>query len=312
MLASRPRARFVLFLPFLILGLITSTLAATAESAEAPPAGQRIVTAGHSFHMFLPEMLREMAQSAGIKGHTQVAAQSIGGSRVIQHWDVADEKNKVKPALRSGEVDVLTLSPIYLPDQGIENFVRLAAEHSDDVRVTLQLFWLPYDVYDVNYQKKRPAPVDRNTRTVADLHKENAAYFASFEEHAKDLNKQLGRPVVFLVPVGQAVIALRAKIIAGEAPGLQSQEDLFTDAIGHASPPLKALTAYCHYAVIYRRSPVGLPVPAVLKKPNADDDMTETTAALNRLLQELAWQAALAHPLSGVEEVKTNVEPSRP
>ena len=58
-------------------------------------------------------------------------------------------------------------------------------------------------------------------------------------------------------------------------------------------PPLAALVAYCHFGVIYQRSPVGLPLPAVLgKMGNAD---------LNRLLQELAWDAVKSHPLSGVK-----------
>ena len=59
---------------------------------------------------------------------------------------------------------------------------------------------------------------------------------------------------------------------------------------------MQVLNAYCHYAVIYRRSPVGLPMPAALanaKNPNWD-------ANLNRLLQELAWDAVTHHPLSGV------------
>ena len=58
------------------------------------------------------------------------------------------------------------------------------------------------------------------------------------------------------------------------------------------------LTAYCHFAVIYKRSPVGLPMPAVLKNaknPNWDEK-------LNTLLQELAWEAVTAHPLSGVKK----------
>ena len=57
-----------------------------------------------------------------------------------------------------------------------------------------------------------------------------------------------------------------------------------------------ALVAYCQYAVIYRKSPVGLPLPDVLakgKNPNWDEK-------LNRLLQELAWDAVTQHPLSGV------------
>ncbi len=99
-----------------------------------------------------------------------------------------------------------------------------------------------------------------------------------------------------MVPAPQAVISLREKIIAGQAPGLKKQEDLFTDELGHGTAPLEALVAYCNYAVIYRRSPVGLPVPEVLKRAKLGDNETK----LNRLLQDLAWEAVLRHPLSGI------------
>lgn len=265
-------------------------------ATKALDKGQRVFTAGHSFHVFMPAMLRDMAQAAGVKDHVQVGVQSIGGSRVIQHWNQADDKNKAKEALKSGKVDVLTLSPIYLPDEGIEHFTKLALEHNPDVRVTLQEFWLPHDVYAPDYQKKKPVKVDRNARTVEELRKYSVEYFQSMDDHARALNKQHGKQVVYIVPVGQAVIALREKIIEGKAPGLQQQDDLFTDAIGHARPPLQVLAAYCHYAVIYRRSPVGLPLPPVLEKAKLPD-----SDKLNRLLQELAWDAVSKHPLSGVK-----------
>jgi 6-phosphogluconolactonase len=103
---------------------------------------------------------------------------------------------------------------------------------------------------------------------------------------------------LYVVPVGQAVIALREKIIAGQAPGLKQQEDLFTDPLGHAKPPLQALVAYCHFAVIYQRSPVGLPMPAIMSNANNPN----WDAKLNLLLQELAWDAVTQHPLSGVKK----------
>ena len=48
---------------------------------------------------------------------------------------------------------------------------------------------------------------------------------------------------------------------------------------------------------IYRRSPVGLPLPAILAKAGDRDENDK----LNRLLQELAWDAVTHHPLSGVK-----------
>lgn len=268
------------------------------DKAPAPvPAGQRILSAGHSFHVFMPGILKDLARGAGIKDHVQVDLQSIGGSRVIQHWDLAEEKNKAKAALRTGAVDVFTLSPIYLPDEGIANFAALALEHNPEIRITLQEFWLPYDLYDPS-RKKADKP-DRNALTGEELRQRHAPYFKSMDDHVRELNQKHGKSVVFVVPVGQAVLGLREKIIAGEAPGVKTQEELFTDAIGHVNAPIQALNAYCHFAVIYRRSPVGLPLPGVLAKATFSD---EDKAKLNLLLQKLAWDAALTHPLSGVKQ----------
>jgi hypothetical protein len=113
------------------------------------------------------------------------------------------------------------------------------------------------------------------------------------DAHVAAVNKKLGGPVVLVVPVGQAVLALREKIIAGQAPGLKRQWDIFADELGHPKPPLSIMMGYCHYAVIYRKSPIGLPVP---KESGTGKD----APALNRLLQELAWDAVIHHPLSGV------------
>ncbi len=125
----------------------------------------------------------------------------------------------------------------------------------------------------------------------------HAEYFKSMDEQVVALNQKHDKQVVYVVPVGQAVIELRERIAAGKVPGLTKQTDLFTDAIGHATPPLQALVAYCHYAVIYRRSPLGLSLPAVLK--NANNPSWDES--LNQLLQELAWDAVVHHPLSGVK-----------
>jgi hypothetical protein len=283
----------------LVLSLAGSAARADDKKTE-PPAdavkGQRVFATGHSFHFFVPPILADMAKAAGIKDHVHVGLSAIGGSRVVQHWNVAEDKNKAKEALRAGKVDVLTLAPIHLPDEGIANFAKLAVEKNPNIRVTVQEFWLPFDIYDITFTK-RPQKVDHNEQTGESLRKLHAPYFKSMDEHVTELNGTLGKQVLYVVPVGQAVIALREKILAGAAPGLKTQQDLFTDPVGHAAPPLQALVAYCHFAVIYKRSPVGLPLPAILanaKNPNWD-------AKLNRLLQELAWEAVTRHPLSGVK-----------
>src|SRR6185295_10829894 len=242
------------------------------DSAAAPIAqGQKVCTCGHSFHYFMPPILTELAKAGGMEGHELIGQSFIGGSRVIQHWDVSDDKNKVKELLKAGKVDVLTLSPIHLPDEGIGNFVKLATENNPNVRITVQENWLPFDIYDVTF-KLRPAKVDHNKPTGEQLWKLHEPYFTGMDEHVRELNKKVGREAVYITPVGQAVVALREKVIAGQAPSIKVQEDLFTDAIGHAKAPIMVLNAYCHFAVIYRKSPIGLPVPEVLKKAKLGDD----------------------------------------
>ena len=256
--------------------------------------GLRVFTCGHSFHAWVADLLVEMAEGAGISGHQKVGLSSIGRSPAIFHWDVPEEKNEAKKALRAGNVDVLTLSCMAGPDEGIRNFAKLAVEHNPNVRVNLQELWLPEDRFPFDPANRVRKSVEQfNESTMADLKKPHEAYFKVMEDYVRALNAEIGRQTVFIVPDAQATLALRERIIAGTAPGLKKQSELFVDAWGHPAPPLKALAGYCHFSAIYRRSPVGLPLPAILSvNPNWD-------LALNRLLQELAWTAVSQHPMAG-------------
>lgn len=291
-------------LPFLLLVALAIPLRGFAEAPTAATPitkGQRIYAAHHSYFVQVPPILAELAKAAGLEDQVIVGTKYIGGSKSIQHWNLKDEDNKAKEALKAGTVDVLILTPVYLPDEGIEKFARFGLETNADLRVTVQEFWLPYDEYQPHYYDPpkipKPATVDHNAQTVGGLRAMHERYFQEMDALVRGLNQQLGKPVVYVVPAGQAVIALREKIIAGEAPGLKTQSDLFTDMLGHPKPVLQALIAYTHFAVIYRRNPAGLRVPAVLGNLKLPADETE---ALNRLLQDLAWQAVIHHSLSGV------------
>src|SRR5207247_1426431 len=101
--------------------------------------GQRVFTAGHSFHFFMPAILADIAKKAEVEDHKQLGLSAIGGSRVYQHWNagsikltyyagsditakplpgpptkagiytvVATESNQAKDLLKAGNVDVFT------------------------------------------------------------------------------------------------------------------------------------------------------------------------------------------------------------
>ena len=295
-----------------MLGLLIASLAFGAESKPpvAPEStapitnGLRVLTVGHSFHAWVAPMLLEMARSAGIPDPKVAGVMGVGGSTVLQCWDVPNAKdrpnqpkeNTAKQILTSGQADVLTLSPIWMPDEGIDKFVALGLEHNPKLRITVQEFWMPNDTYEPVYPldtRKKPT-VDHNAAVLPELRKHTQAYAHDVEECVRAVNQKRGPGAVLIVPVGQATVALREKIVAGQAAGIETQAELFHDPWGHPNPPLEVLSAYCHFAVIYRRSPLGLPMPDKLQGKYRNEP-------LNRLLQQLAWDAVIHHPMSGVK-----------
>src|SRR5712691_996371 len=149
--------------------LLGSFGSATAPAQDAkPPAGQRVFYTGHSFHMFVPPAIEQLVKSANIQGHKLVGQQGIGGSRVIQHWDLADDKNKAKPALTSGEVDVFTMAAhVMIPDEGITKFTELGLKHNPNLRLLVQASWFPFDV--PSPEKRIKNNVQRDDMKIADL-----------------------------------------------------------------------------------------------------------------------------------------------
>lgn len=267
--------------------IFASTVVAADAETPKTPAGLRVFYTGHSFHMFVPNRIEQLVKSANIQGHKLVGTQGIGGSKVIQHWDLPDDKNKAKPALKSGEVDVFTMAAhLAIPDQGITNFTELGLKHNPNLRLLVQASWFPFDV---------PAPekrirdnAQRDQMTVKDLQAAVDEWRVKLEAQADDLNKKHGRKAVFIVPVGAAVVKLRELIIAGQFPGVTKQSELFTDPIGHGRSHIQALASYCNFVAIYRMNPVGLAMPGT----GLDD-------AQHKILQQIAWDTVSKYPYAG-------------
>lgn len=259
---------------------------------SATPAGLRVFYASHSLMWYVPKPLGEMTEAAGIKGHKLVGLQSLGASRTIQHWNLADDKNEAKKALKTGEVDVFVMSPISFPDEGIENFVKLGLEHNPEMRFVVQLSWGGGDIDNQDFPKGAFDNVDKE-KTPEQLKIYNERNIKAGEAQADDINMKYGngKEILALVPSVQAMVTLRTRIARQEWPGLTRQGELFVDAV-HPSAPMEALNTYLHFAVLYGKSPVGLPMPAMLKnaKREAWNDR------FNRSLQELAWETVTSYP----------------
>lgn len=280
------------FLTACLLFSLSCASVLAADNTAVP--GQRIFYTGHSFHMFVPGMIEAMVKTANIKGHKLAGQQGIGGSKVIQHWQVPDEKNTAKQALIRGDVDVFTMaSHLLSPDEGITNFVKLGLEHNPNMRFLVQASWYPFDL---------PAPASgepdlrikdnaqRDNVKIEDLQAAINGWRTQIETQVAGLNQKHGKKCVFIVPVGDAVVKLRAMVVAGKFPGITKQSALFRDPIGHGQGPIMVLAAYCNFAAIYRISPVGHTAPE--RSINAEQ---------HAILQQIAWDTVSKYPQAGVK-----------
>lgn len=267
----------------------SSKPASFAPGAE----GTKVFVCAHSYMIYTADWLPQIAQTAGVS-HLKAGQQMIGGSQVIQHWNLPDAQNQAKKALKEGIVDVLTVSPyLVMPDEGIDNFTKLGLEKNPKLRVLVQASWVPRDGKSGEFTNAmRDSVTADEIRQMRDMH--HSGWLKQLESQVATLNAAVGRETVHILPVSAAVYALRERVAEGKAPGLTKQSEMFRDDHGHPSDIMALLVSYCHFAAIYQRTPVGLPVPAKLKDH-------PQMAELNKLLQEIAWESVTTYPMSGVK-----------
>ena len=73
--------------------------------------GQRVFSAGHSFHMFMPGMLAQLAKSAGIERKLEIGIlQPIAGEN---HWLTQSREFVGRQRLRLGRFDLRLRADAY-------------------------------------------------------------------------------------------------------------------------------------------------------------------------------------------------------
>ena len=311
-----------------VLGVSGLASAPVVASAAAPAAatapikdGQKIVMATHSFNVFVgptrsrdpavaptPGPLAALAAERHKTGHETLAVQMIGGSTPMQHWkqgDGDDAKNIAKAALAKGGVTVFTMSPNQImPEPGIDLFGDYVIRTNPNARIMVQNSWSSWDGTG-----STPAvggtgndafkAEDHNKATAADLDRWIAAldtpstgYLVRMRAQLEGVNRRAGHQIAYVVPSAKAVYTFRKEILAGHVPGVATQAAIFRDGIGHPQPPLAHLVTYIWFAAMYRESPLGL--QALVDKADP------TSAAREKMLQEIAWNAVVSEPMSGV------------
>ncbi|MDO9639013.1 MAG: hypothetical protein Q7J44_10765 [Pseudotabrizicola sp.] len=268
-----------------------------AVPLAAPGGPVAVYHLGHSLvGRDMPAMLAQMA------GHDH-ASQLGWGSSLKDHWtgDVAgfDAENAhanhrpAGEALDSGDYPVVVLTEMVEIRDAIRYhdsarhlglWAARARKARPDVRLYLYETWHPTDDPEGWLQR---------------IDSDGARYW-----HGDLLAGAMAQPGVgeiYVIPGGPVMAAVVRAIEAGQVPGLTARDDLFARTDSGAVDPIHVndtgayLMALTHYAVIYQRSPEGLPQTRADGTPVTA--LPEQTALA---LQRIVWDTVLRYGLTGM------------
>lgn len=252
--------------------------------------GLRVFFVGDSFHAFVVRPLIALAREAGIPGHWAEGWDILDVSTPIAHWERVAPEGSATTALQSGRVEVLTLAAVDR-DPGIDLFADLAVAHNDGVRIMVQRSW----PRDDGWPPGSITADDRDRATLTDIEVLRAAWAPATERlrvQLRGVNERYERELAHLVPAHDAVLAVRRAVAEGHLPGVARQSELFVDPTGHAADVVQHLVSYVWFTALYRQSPLGSSV--------LDTERTADSADRHLRLQQIALEAVLAEPMSGV------------
>lgn len=288
---------------------LDADLADAVYSAPIPPpeGPLRVYHLGHSLvGRDMPAML---AQLAG-EGH-EFDSQLGWGTALRAHWEPLVRINGYRrenahpnhrpahKAIASGAYDALIVTEMVEIRDAIRYFysgdylflwAQAARKANPEARVYLYETWHPLD--DPEGWLER---LDRDL----DLYWEGEILRPALAREG------LGGPI-HVIPGGQVFAALVREIEArGGVGNAARREDLFalnadgTQDMIHFNDLGAYLMALTHYAVLYHRSPVGLPYQLRRADGTAAD---APDAELARLMQETVWRVVTNYPKTGVAQ----------
>lgn len=276
---------------------LRSLYASPLQPPEAPLAVYHI---GHS--LVSRDMPAMLAQLAG-DGH-RYESQLGWGAYLRQHWEPdvplngGDVENdhprfrEAREAVSSGDYDVLVLTEAVEIRDAIKysdswdylaRWTKAAHEGNPDIRVYLYETWHPTD-----------DPEGWFNRVDLDLGR-------YWEREILDRALAVDGIVapIYVIPAGQVMARFLREVEAhGGVEGIQTLDDLFHDTI-HPNIIGAYLVALTHYAVIYGKSPEGLP-HRLLSHTGEPVKAPSEEAAL--LMQKVVWDVVTSYPRTGVAQ----------
>jgi hypothetical protein len=282
--------------------------APNAPALVAPGRGLAVFHLGHSLvGRDMPAMVEQLARFARIRGHSH-HSQLGWGTSLREHWEPDVPVNgfeaenahpRFRPAheaLASGTYDAVVLtemvelrdairwhaSPEYTP-----RWVAAARAANPDARVYLYQSW-----HNLEHPDGWLPRLERDPQTLWQAHLMAPVW----------ADRDLGP--FHAIPVADVLAELTRRLAAGErAEGLHAPADLFArnpdgtlDTI-HFNDQGLYLVALVHFAVLYHRSPEGL--PHALRRADGRPARAPSRQAAT-MMQRIVWEVVRGHPLTGV------------
>ncbi len=279
-------------------------------SYEKPDDGSlRIVGTGHSFMAPGYKTFPVISKAAGLKQPpllTHTGGGMTGSARY--KWEQEngifqfDRKPtpKLLASISNSEWDAMMWGPYY-NDQPIyySCWIDFCLKYNPGMKFYLSDAWPQLDQLD-----KTPASEKELTpELMARLGKEK---YDTYSGIIQELNEKYDDRV-FVMPTSEAMILCVKAWHEGKLPGIdgihkvvgKQERSLWKDRLGHLGPGLEDLEGYVFYATLYGRSPELINGDVF---PKRDFPSRE----LDQRFREIAWQAALRNPLSGVVDKNEN------
>ncbi len=286
--------------------LSVAELAARHAVPLAPPEGSlKVYHLGHSLvNRNMPAMLEQMAHAAGFVDHSHNSQLGWGASLdehrrgELKGFEVENATAAFRPAVEamaSGDYDVVVLT------ESVE--IRDAIRYDDSARALA--YWVSaaqagnpeVRVYLYETWHRTDDPEGWLERIDADL----ARHWEG--DLLRPAMAVPGMPTIRVIPAGQVLAAAVRAAEAGQVAGLSRREEFFALTPEGAVDPIHLndlgnwLVAMVHFAVIYHRSPQGLPHRFARADGSAATPAPETAVAA---LQKLVWDTVRRYPATGL------------
>ncbi len=298
----------VLTVPLVPLGILAQDITNEATTNKQP---KPVLRVAFGMHLDNGENFERIVQAADIK-YEKVRALDLGGwhgwwvqegAKGLSRSDI--QSTPQFKSLADGKVDVFVLSTLksmpHINEGEGKNTAEFLAGLADvgiknnpNFRVVWRL-WLRADgkkqqgVFSLEGTRIRADP--KNSKVI--------------EEIVVEINKKHGKQVVLISPAVYAEIKLVNMVAEGKFPGVKSTEDLWIEYNMHGGQFLKALAAYCNFAVVYGISPEGLK-PSYkglyfsTKGSNVRHSLEDISAEQDAILQKIAWETVSKYPYAGI------------